>query len=101
MLCLCHYGPALLRVCFQTNLGRENSASYLLGFSFSYYFFIFFQTCEPAESSKSWNVIGSESERNFTILPADPGGIVSSFIHKFVCCLWMSKNRQFPTAFFS
>ena len=36
MLSLCHYGPALLRVCFQTNLGRENSASYLLGFSFSY-----------------------------------------------------------------
>ena len=87
MLCLCHYGPALLRVCFQTNLGRENSASYLLGFSFSYWFFIFFQTCEPAESSKSWNAIGSESGRNFTILPADPGGIVSSFIHKFVCCL--------------
>ena len=29
MLCLCHYGPALLRFCFQTNLGRENSASYL------------------------------------------------------------------------
>ena len=29
MLCLCHYGPALLRCWFQTNLGRENSASYL------------------------------------------------------------------------
>ena len=29
MLCLCHYGPALLRFLFQTNLGRENSASYL------------------------------------------------------------------------
>ena len=29
MLCLCHYGPALLRFWFQTNLGRENSASYL------------------------------------------------------------------------
>ena len=27
--CLCHYGPALLRFCFQTELGRENSASYL------------------------------------------------------------------------
>ena len=26
---LCHYGPALLRFLFQTNLGRENSASYL------------------------------------------------------------------------
>ena len=29
MLCLCHYGPALLSFWFQTNLGRENSASYL------------------------------------------------------------------------
>ena len=27
MLCLCHYAPALLRFCFQTNL--ENSASFL------------------------------------------------------------------------
>ena len=29
MLCLCYYGPALLRFCFQTNLKRKNSASYL------------------------------------------------------------------------
>ena len=29
MLCSCHYAPALLRFWFQTNLGRENLASYL------------------------------------------------------------------------
>ena len=29
MLCLCQYRPALLRFWFQTNLGRENLASYL------------------------------------------------------------------------
>ena len=29
MLCLYHDVPALLRVLFQTNHGRENSASYL------------------------------------------------------------------------
>ena len=28
MLCLCHYGPALLGFWFQTDLGRENSASF-------------------------------------------------------------------------
>ena len=28
MLCLCHYGPVLLRFGFQTDLGRENSASF-------------------------------------------------------------------------
>ena len=28
-LCLCHNGLALLRFCFQTNLGRKNSTSYL------------------------------------------------------------------------
>ena len=39
MLCLCHYGPALLRFWFQINLGREDSASYLeiqAGKTFSY-----------------------------------------------------------------
>ena len=29
MLCLCHYGPALLRFWFQTDHGRKNSASFL------------------------------------------------------------------------
>ena len=29
MLCLCHYGSALLSFWFQTDLGRENSASFL------------------------------------------------------------------------
>ena len=29
MLCLCHYGPALLRFWFQTDLGRENLATFL------------------------------------------------------------------------
>ena len=28
ILCLCHYGPALLRFWFQTDLGRENSVSF-------------------------------------------------------------------------
>ena len=28
MLCLCHYGPALLRFWFQTDLGRENSGQF-------------------------------------------------------------------------
>ena len=29
MLCVCQYGPALLRFWFQTNLRPENSASYV------------------------------------------------------------------------
>ena len=29
MLCLCHYGSSLSRIWFQTDLGRENSASLL------------------------------------------------------------------------
>ena len=37
------------------------------------------------------------------ILPSSPltrpGGIVGSFIHKFVCCLWKSKNYHFQTIF--
>ena len=39
MLCSYHYGPALLRFWFQTNLGRKNWASYLemqAGKTFSY-----------------------------------------------------------------
>ena len=59
----------------------------------------FFQACERAESSKSCSLIGSESGGYFTILPANPRGIVGSFIHKFICCLWMSKNRHFQTIF--
>ena len=60
---------------------------------------LFFQACKRAESSKFCNLIGSESGRYFTVLPANPGEIVGSFIHKFVCCLWMSKNRHFQTIF--
>ena len=40
MLCLCHYGPVLLRFWFQTDLGRENSASFFkiqAGKTFSYH----------------------------------------------------------------
>ena len=40
MSCLCHYGPALLRFWFQTDLGHENAASYLkiqAGKTFSYH----------------------------------------------------------------
>ena len=40
MLCLCHYGPALSRFWFQTDLGRENSATFLkikAGKTFSYH----------------------------------------------------------------
>ena len=40
MSCLCHYGPALSRFWFQTDLGRENSATFLkikAGKTFSYH----------------------------------------------------------------
>ena len=41
MLCLCRYGPALLRFWFQTDLGRKNSASFFfqiqMGKTFSYH----------------------------------------------------------------
>ena len=57
-------------------------------------------------SKRSWlkhhtcsNLIGSESGQYFTILPANPGGIVDSFIDKFVGYLWTSKNRHFQTIF--
>ena len=43
------------------------------------------------ESIKSCNLIGSESGRYFTILPANPGGIVGTRIHKFV---WLVVNEQ-------
>ena len=40
MLCLCHYGPTLLRFWFQTDLRRKNSAAFLkikTGKTFSYH----------------------------------------------------------------
>ena len=49
--------------------------------------FIFFQACERAESSKSCNLIGSESERYFTILPANLAeSLAASFTSLFVVC---------------
>ena len=80
-----------MRVTYTTNI-RINGRGYIRKL-------IFFQACERAESSKSCNLIGSESGQYFTILPANPGGIVGSFIHKFVGYLWTSKNRHFQTIF--
>ena len=46
--------------------------------------FFFLSLQKRPESSKSCNFIGSETGRLFTILPANPGGIVGSFIHKLL-----------------
>ena len=54
---------------------------------FKEHLFIFFYAYERAESSKSYNLIGSESGQFFTMLPANPDGVIGSFIHKFVCLL--------------
>ena len=54
---------------------------------------IFFEASERAESSRSINMIGSESGRYFTILPANPGGIVDSFIHTEVCSLFVNEQK--------
>ena len=81
--------------------------------------FTFFWACERAESSKSCNLIGSESGQFFTgplrfitshsfrarlchakneapeeeaVLPANPGGIVGSFIH--TASLFVVSNEQ-------
>ena len=70
-----------------------SQATRLANFTISYIIYkkfnIFFQAYKRMESSKSCNLIGSESGRYFTILPANPGRIVGSFIHKtslFVVC---------------
>ena len=55
----------------------------------------FFLSLRAGGILQTCNLIGSESGRFFTILPANPGGIVGSFIHKFVCRLWMSKTGDF------
>ena len=58
--------------------------------------FFFCKACERAESSKSCNLIGSESGRFFTILLTNLGGIVGSFIKRYsqVCVLFVNeKNR--------
>ena len=52
------------------------------GYTFCY----FFSKLASGRNPPSCNLIGSESGQFFTILPANPGGIVGSFIHKFVCC---------------
>ena len=64
MLCLCHYDPALLRVWFQTNLGREYSASYLeiqAGRAFSYHG----QALVPRFTSNVYALIGQSLTGEF------------------------------------
>ena len=78
---------------------QENSQSEGASYCRNIIRFFFFQACERAESSKSCYLIGPEGRRYFTILPANPGGIVGSFIQKLLCCLWMSKNCHFQTIF--
>ena len=58
-------------------------------------YFIFFQACERAESSKSCNLIGSESGRYFTILPANRWQLYSQ-----VCLLFVNEQKpSFSTHF--
>ena len=52
-----------------------------------YHIILFKAAYEQAESSKSCNLIGSKSGRYIMTFSANPGGIIGSFIHKFVCCL--------------
>ena len=40
-----------------------------------------------SKNASGRNPPNPESVWYFMILPANPGGIVGSFIHKFVCCL--------------
>ena len=65
--------------CFITACSRFNTL---------FYFFLSFQV---GRTSKSCNLIDFESGRFFTILPANLGRIVGSFIHKFVCCFEWAK----------
>ena len=71
MLCLCHYGPALLRFWVQTDLGRENSASFLKiqeGKTFSYHSHAFVQfLCSEWTKFDSW----AHAENLCSILKVD------------------------------
>ena len=66
-----------------------------MDFQSTVHFFYFFFKLASGRNPPNPEMIGSESGRYFSILPANPGGIVGSLIHKFVCYLWMSKNRDF------
>ena len=99
MLCLCHYGPALLRVCFQSNLGRENSASYLLAFSFSYWFFILSKLASRRNHPNPgmWLVLrAGRILRSCALTRAE--SLAASFTSLFVVCEW-AKTVNFQPHF--
>ena len=54
---------------------------------------MFFQACERAESSKSCNLIGYESGRYFTILPAIKPGWNRWQLHSQVCLLFVNEQK--------
>ena len=56
--------------------------------------FIFFQACERAESSKSCNLIRSESGWYFTILSTNPGGIIGCFIFLLTLVLLLASAKE-------
>ena len=77
---------------------------HLVLISFKQYTTLFFSKLASGRNPPNpaiWLVprAGGGGGGNFTILPANPGAIAGSFIHEFLCCLWMSKNRQFQTIF--
>ena len=84
-MCLCHYGPALLGFWFQTDLGRENSAS----------FFLKYRRGRPYLTMVTrW----SSSTSNFYTLIGQ--NLTSEFMRKNMqhlesCLLWQLKLAEF------
>ena len=89
MVCLCNYGPALLRFWFQTDLGRENSASF--------FFFFFFNTGEE-DLFLPWSRVG-HALRPIFMLWLVKIWLVSScgkfMQHLESCSLWQLKLTEF------
>ena len=84
MLCLCHYSPALSRFWFQTNVGRENSATFLKIKAGKTFLTMVTRWSRP--TSNFFALIG----QNFT------GEFMRKFMqHLESCLLWQQKLTEF------
>ena len=85
LLCLCHYGPALLRFWFQTDLGSENSSS-------------FFKSTGGEDLILPWSRVGHALRRIFILWLVKIWQVSSCekiMQHLENCLLWQLKLKSF------
>ena len=84
MLCLCHYGPALLEFWFQTDFGSQNSAS-------------FFKSTGGEDLILPWSRVGHALRPIWLVKIWQVSSCEKIMQHLENCLLWQLKLKSFVT----